>query len=117
MPIRLRAFAMLLAILWQSLAMLSPMSVAAKAMEYEHAALHAQTSGHHHHDDGSLHVEAVDSTSHHLHADSGLHSAGLPPGAINQALPAHATSPVGVPLATIPTPYLEGPLRPPRITA
>lgn len=114
MPIRLRALGLLFAILWQTLAMVSPMSIAAKSMEYEHAILHTQVSDHHHHDDGSLHLEALDASPSHLHADTGYSGSGILPGAIAQELMAPLAGPGTDAANGGPSPYLDGPLRPPR---
>jgi len=117
MTIRLRAVLLLLALVWQSLAMLAPTSMAAKAVEYQHAALHLQASDHHHHHDGSLHLDPSDNTPLHLHADGSFNAAGLPPGAIGNVLPARDAGPGVAPAVRIPAPHLDGPLRPPRLTA
>ena len=116
MPIRLRAFVLLLAIAWQTLSMLSPMSIAANSMEYEHAALHLHALDHHHHDDGSLHVEPSDNTPHHLHADGSVSATGLPPGAIGEVQAARLAGPGAATSVRRPSPCLDGPLRPPRFT-
>ena len=119
MTARHRALILLLAMFWQALSLLCPTSIAAKSMEYEHAALHLHSADHHHHhDDGSLHLQAADSSATpHLHADSGIHTPGLPPGSAAQALVASLTGPGAVPAAGIPSPDLDGLLRPPRRTA
>jgi hypothetical protein len=114
MTVRLRALVLLLAICWQALSVLSPMAIDAKSLEYAHVAMHLEASDHHHHDDGSLHAEPLGNTLHHLHADGSFNATGLPPGAIGQAPPVRQAEPGAAPTVHKPSPYLEGPLRPPR---
>ena len=42
-----------------------------------HDAPHPQASGHHHHDDGSIHVDNSDTSIHHTHADDGANYSWL----------------------------------------
>lgn len=114
MTTRLRALGLLFAILWQTLAMVGPMSIAAKSMAYEHAILHMHASDHHHHDDGSLHLETLDTAPSHLHADTGYSGYGILPDAIAQDLMAPLAGPGAEPATGGASPCLDGPLRPPR---
>ena len=82
-----------------------------------HAVLHWENADHHHHDDGSVHEEDSDESARHLHADSALSAVVLPtappvlePHRFTYPL-AHAPAYPGAP------PFLEGPTRPPRLTA
>ena len=110
----LRALILLAVLLWQSMAMLSSMTVAQRAGEMEHLAVHSQdTSHHHHHADHALHMDDDDGLVQHLHADSGTHATGLltslqPAVAISWSL-----SPVEASHVIWRSPTLEGPLRPP----
>lgn len=114
MSIRLRALGLLFAIVWQTLAMVSPLSIAAKSMEYEHAVLHMHASDHHHHDDGSLHLDVLDNASSHLHPDSSVSTSGVLPGGIVHGLMAPLAGPAADTAAGGPSPCLDGLLRPPR---
>jgi hypothetical protein len=64
-----------------------------------------------------LHLAPSDNTPLHLHADGSFNAAGLPPGAIGNVLPARDAGPGVAPAVRIPSPHLDGPLRPPRLTA
>ena len=108
---------LLLVMVWQALPMPGPMSVAAKVQEYLHAAMHLDRADHHHHEDGSLHQEAADQGGLHMHADGNMGSTGLPPGAMVQAAAARPAAPRVATAVRIPSPILDEPLRPPRISA
>ena len=75
MSCRLRALTLLLVLLWQSIAALGPVTVAQRAADIAHWAVHSQDSDHHHHADKALHLD--DDAVQHLHADSGISPVGL----------------------------------------
>jgi hypothetical protein len=52
----LRSLLLIFAMLWQSMAMLSPLSVEKLAASIDHGVLHTQEATHHHHDDASAHI-------------------------------------------------------------
>lgn len=108
--------AMLFAVLWQSVALARAGITVEALADLEHAVLHWQNEGHHHHDDGSFHVGDSEESARHLMADH----VSVP------ALLLHATAPLlrldedapglrGVHVR--PHPFLDGPLRPPRLSA
>ncbi len=111
---------MLIALLCQPLAALSTQGAAMRSQDMGHMLLHAQDSGHHHHDDASLHVEDAiedDRPAQHQHADSGMGSACLLTlgwAALPRWLPISPDPWVGAPGTT---PFLDGPLRPPQTAA
>lgn len=90
--------------------------VAQKVQGFAHAIAHAQAANHHHHDDGSLHLEPAAQEPVHQHADEGMQLAALLPDAA-AALPDVSPTAVGWAAASaLTTIFLEGPLRPPRAT-
>ena len=110
------AFVLLLTMLWQSFGLAHSGSTVAAAADLEHAKLSSQDEGHHHHDDGTYHVEdSADSVQHlltdHVTAHLGLilvtATSFLPTGSAR-----HGTD---HPLAS-PHPDLDGLFRPPRPT-
>ncbi|WP_424859209.1 MULTISPECIES: hypothetical protein [unclassified Tepidimonas] len=84
----------------------------------DHAVAHLLEQAHHHHDDGSVHVDDSDESVQHVMVDQWLGAPAMP--AEPPALP-HlrlvAASPPDHSISRIPTPYLEGPRRPPRSSA
>lgn len=82
--------------------------------DWLHGIAHAEQTGHHHHTDHALHLDADEGPLQHVHVDAGASSFGLPV----------ATSPwlgnvargglVSLDPGAWPSPTLEGPLRPPR---
>jgi hypothetical protein len=113
----LQALCLVFVIVWQSLAMLSPIFIQKSAATFEHALLHNQEATHHHHDDQSAHIEDTDEGFQHQHADSGLQTLGLTPTTTT----AFSSLPPVAPLIHLskpsPTPTLDGLLRPPRLLA
>jgi hypothetical protein len=108
---------LLVALLWQSLAMARVGSTVNPLVDLEHATLHWQEKAHHHNDDGSLHLdESRESVQHvaidHLTAslDMGAHTA-------HRFLPLAAAAPDGQHGQPMPDPALDGLLRPPRLAA
>lgn len=108
---------LLLALLWQSLALARAGSSISAVADPAHAVLHWQDEAHHHHDDGSHHVDDSAESAQHLAADhAGGSVALLPTGSdslvIGNAAPSASRG--EVPSAH---PYLDGLLRPPRLSA
>lgn len=73
----LRSLLLLFAIVWQSVATLSPMAIEKMAASIDHSVLHTQEATHHHHDDQSTHLEDADDGLQHQHADNGFSTLGL----------------------------------------
>ncbi len=105
---------MLLAILWQSLVMVGPLTESHRGQEFEHAVLHAQTADHHHHDDLTVHVENADGVAPHLHADGGFNNTGWLPSAWFEPSVAQPLAPVDRSLAAAASADLLLLLRPPK---
>ena len=112
------------ALLWQPLALAQPSlpaqpsSSASSAGEgLTHALLHWLDLGHHHHADGGVHLD--DSAEARAHAATDpLSQPSLHLGGVDAVLtlPREATPRTPVARAVGP-PFLEGPLRPPRLNA
>ena len=117
MSSRLRAIFLLMAILWQTFSVLSPLTIAQRVIELEQTALHWQDADHHHHDDKSLHLVDAAGVPQHVHADAGFNATGLLTTAWSPVVTARPLSPDMVVQALGPQPHLEGPLRPPRRNA
>jgi hypothetical protein len=117
MRLRLRAIFLLMAIFWQSLSVLAPLTVATRATEMTHLAVHGQDADHHHHDDQALHMEEADEPMNHIHADAGFNTSGLLSTHLAAVTSARPLSPAWVEKSMGLSPFLDGPLRPPMHTA
>lgn len=114
MLLRYRAIILLMAILWQSISVLTPMAMAERAVALEHVALHGQDIEHHHHYDKAPHTEDAGGTSNHLFADIESNSTGLlATGLHNVAVIGPLSRSLHMENFGFP-PNLEGLLRPPR---
>ena len=105
---------MLLAILWQSLVMVGPVTVSDRGQAYEHAVLHAQAADHHHHDDLSVHLESADGAAQHLHADGGFNNPAWLPVAGFEPSAAQLLAPIDRTRAAAASADLDRLLRPPK---
>lgn len=109
-----RVFVLLLALIWQCVALASPVVNQGQAEDWLHKATHEHGVEHHHHDDGSLHHEDSGSTARHLHCDLDSSPAGLlaaDAGSLDVAQSRADLSPLQ---CAGPLPFLEGLLRPPQ---
>jgi hypothetical protein len=110
-------FVMLFAMLWQAVAMAPPGSNVNVLQDIEHALLHWQEEGHHHHEDGSFHVDDSQASTFHVLCDHLTAGTALLM-ATPHLLPADASArPRGLYDGPAPAPFLDGLLRPPRIHA
>lgn len=104
----------LLAMLWQATALARPGSAVNVMADLEHAALHWQQEGHHHHEDGSVHLDDSQASTLHILGDQLTVTAALLPSS-EQHFPPSAAGQPGIPGdARVPDPFLDGLLRPPR---
>lgn len=111
----LRSLFLILAIVWQSMAVLSPFSIEKIAASIDNSVMHTLEATHHHHDDASAHIEDASEGLHHQHADSGMSTLGVL-STITLALSLAAPQTFVAALsATRSSPTLEGLLRPPRL--
>lgn len=106
---------MTLALLWQGMAFARVGLSIESLADAEHAALHMQQEGHHHHGD-SYHVDDSAESASHLALDH----TGAPALSPDERVAVHVPSSSTVRTLEVragPYPFLEGPLRPPRLTA
>jgi hypothetical protein len=106
----------LVALLAQPQAWARTASVLAMDGGMEHALLHWQEEAHHHHDDGGYHADdSAESAAHAaLDAGSGVSFTARTPA--NCAVIPAGIAPATWPARAGPGPFLEGPLRPPRLS-
>jgi hypothetical protein len=82
-----------------------------------HDLMHWDKQSHHHHEDGTLHQEDSDEGFRHLQQDTFLSLMGLPSCVAISLIPATPWAPPVFDSSRVPAPVLDGPRRPPRLTA
>ena len=108
---------MLVAMLWQSVALARVGSSVNTFADLAHTALHWQDKAHHHHDDGSYHLDDSSESVHHLICDHLCATVALLVST-SPAIPILGSTAPGAPQkAPVPDPDPEGLLRPPRSRA
>lgn len=113
MRLHARALVLVLVMVWQTLAWMSPYVVGARSELLRHAAVHEQDVDHHHHADASLHLTVDGERSFHFHADEGAQPVGLAAFATSaEVLPPTPTLAAEEALEP-PSVFLDGLLRPP----
>ena len=112
-----RALVLLIVILWQSIAMLGPVILAQRAGELEHMAVHVQDANHHHHADHVMHLDDDSGAVQHLHADTGNSATGLLTSFARSIVQSSSLLALEARQTVWRSPSLEGPLRPPKLTA
>ena len=112
MPHRLRSLLLVIALLWQSIGMVTPFAVAQRADQMAHMVVHTQDVDH-----LSAHVEASGGLDSHEHADTGVTPAGLLPSASLKVPSLPPASPAALILQRYIPPSLDGLLRPPTALA
>jgi hypothetical protein len=105
---------MLVAMLWQSVAMARPGSTVNALVDPEHALLHWQEEGHHHHEDGSYHHDDSKESVQHVVTDHLYASLALSVACSQDFPPMGSAAPNGPHERLVPNPALDGLLRPPR---
>jgi hypothetical protein len=105
---------MLLAMLWQSVTLARPGSTVNALTDTEHASLHWQGQSHHHHGDGSYHLDDSSESSQHMLIDNVSAAAALWPGDAQPVAPSATPGPAGVHDSRVPSPTPQRLLRPPR---
>lgn len=108
---------MMFAMLWQSMALARPGSTVNVMADLEHAALHWQGEAHHHHEDGSFHLDDSPSSTFHVLSDHLTVTTALLPTSSHHFLPGDAARCDVLNDVRVPDPFLDGPLRPPRSDA
>jgi hypothetical protein len=113
---RFVAFMAMIALLWQSVAIAPAGFLPELLADVDHALLHWQDEGHHHHDDGSWHVDESSESAQHMMADHVASSPALHSTLTWRWAPVASQSPAAACSGETAAPFLEGPLRPPRAT-
>ena len=108
-------FVMLFSMLWQAMALAQPTSTVNLLADLEHAAMHWQDEPHHHHDDGSYHRDDSQASKFHVFSDQLTVATALLPASSQNSLPIASARPCCHRSASVPDPFLEGLLRPPRL--
>lgn len=108
---------MLFIMLWQSVSLARVGSPVNALADLGHATLHWQDEGHHHHEDGSYHSDDSDESAQHLvtdHLSVTLEMAAPP---LHDFPPPGSAAHGSLRATLVPSPTLEGLLRPPRSRA
>ena len=103
--------------LWQALGALSSFTVDKLAAEISHAVIQNQETSHHHHEDHALHMDEPDVPVAHQHTDGASALVGILPTPSRLAVLTQGSSPIVVRFLAHLSPYMEGPLRPPKFLA
>ena len=110
----IRALLLMLAVVWQTVALFTPWVSSHWAAELDHMAVHTQGDGHHHHADQTLHLDDNDAGLMHQHTDTSTHSLGLWQDTTLHFISASRSAVVSRADALGPPPHLDGLLRPPQ---
>ena len=113
---RLIAFMAMMALLWQSVAIAPAGFLPGILADVEHAVLHWQDEDHHHHADGSWHVDESTESDQHAAADHVGSSPALHSTVTLRWAAMRSQSPPAACSSAFSAPFLEDPLRPPRTT-
>ena len=106
---------MLFSMLWQAMALAQPTSTVNLLADLEHAAMHWQDEPHHHHDDGSYHRDDSQASKFHVLSDQLTVATALLPASSQNLLPIASARPCCHRSVSVPDPFLDGLLRPPRL--
>ena len=106
---------MLFAMLWQPVALARAGSTMNALVDFAHVMLHWQEAGHHHHEDGSYHLDESSESVQHILSDHGSSIAALAMGAPQDFPVLGSAAPGDLQKTLLPNPTLDGLLRPPRL--
>jgi|688.fasta_scaffold322149_2 hypothetical protein len=112
---RFTVLLVLFAMVWQAVAMARPGSTVNVMSDLAHAALHWQEQAHHHHDDGSLHLDDSQASVLHVMLDHVTVTNALLPSGPQEFPPGASERPCGPQGARTSAPFIDGLLRPPRL--
>jgi len=110
-------FLILFGMLWQSLALARVGSTVNVLADAAHAALHWQGENHHHHADGSYHLDDSKESVHHVVIDHLSASLAMTTPSSQNFAPLGSAAHGGLRETRVPNPTLDGLLRPPRARA
>ncbi len=104
----------LFALFWQTVAMASVGVTSNARADMEHTALHWLEEGHHHHEDGSYHLDDSKESVQHMLCDHNCATVALLVTSSHDFPPVGSVTPGGPRIAPVSDPDPEGLLRPPR---
>ena len=104
----------LFAMFWQTVAMASTGSTVNVLADMEHTALHWLEEGHHHHEDGSYHLDDSNEAVLHVLCEHGSVTAALLVSSSHDFPLLGSAAPGGPRMSPVADPDPEGLLRPPR---
>ena len=110
-------FIILFGMLWQSLALARVGSSVNVLADAAHAALHWQGENHHHHADGTYHLDDSKESAQHVVTDHLSASLAMTTPSSQNFAPLGSAAPRGLHETSVPNPTLDGLLRPPRVRA
>lgn len=106
---------MLFAMLWQSVAMARVGSTVNPLADLAHATLHWLEEAHHHHEDGSYHLDDSKESVQHMVTDHLYASLDMVAMSLHPFSRLGSAAPDGLNGQGVPNPPLDGLLRPPRL--
>ncbi len=104
----------LFGMLWQSMALARFGSTVNVLTDLQHATLHWQGEDHHHHGDGSYHLDDSKESAQHMVADHPSASLAMAAPSFHDLPPLGSAAPGGLHATPAPNPTLDGLLRPPQ---
>jgi hypothetical protein len=110
-------FVILFGMLWQSLALARVGSTVNVLADAEHAALHWHGESHHHHGDGSYHLDDSKESVQHVVTDHLSASLAMTTPSSQNFAPLGSAAHGGLHETGVSNPTLDGLLRPPRVRA
>jgi hypothetical protein len=117
MSVPVRARWLLLLMLWQAVAWLTPALLQQHTDTLAHLVVHTQELEHHHHHDESLHLETDADVPAHHHASDGVQPTGLLANVVSLSTRMSRSVPSVHREQHRPSAEVEGLLRPPRALA
>lgn len=107
---------MLFVMLWQSVSMARVGVTLNPQSDLAHLTLHLQGESHHHHADGSYHLDDSNESKHHMLTDHQGASMVMEASSAHGVPSLGAAAPGGLHDTVAPDPTLDGLLRPPRLS-
>lgn len=105
---------MLVTMLWQTVAVAQAGSMTNALADLEHASLHWQEKGHHHHEDGSYQLDDSIASAQHVLCDHVSATVAIVVSASHHFPCLGSAAPGGLHPTAVSGPTLDGLLRPPR---
>ena len=111
-------FFLVISLVWHSFATADLRAAYDHGEGAAHAAMHLENDPHHHHDDGTVQQDGSEESVQHVYADGNANSAGgMPTHSAALFNDLRAGAQFSNSATAHPPPVLEGPRRPPRLTA